>query len=390
MQRRRLHRTSLCFNAVAVVSAAFVLGCGSGEADRDTPLMISTGRVVLVRRGRTYGAFIILKQTKQPEAVSYVWCLGSAADGDLGRPDVRQFRNLGRSSIRFAPFALAWSYRTHQSGWLYPAAGTSVCVTEETSWNGIDAAAPKWRYRTYNEEGGLWPGRNADGLSENQELGLLHFKQGRAKLSTGDFKGAIAELDTAIRSDPHHDVAYTMRGDAHRSVLAIDRARRDYAEAVSLGLEEGLIGLAFADFDAGNWHAASREFQSVLSHFPDKGWYWVMAHIAKARADHQWHPMRPKQGGALATEQGKIFALVLALYTGKIEVDEYFSKSSEEAAKLRSEDLFRIKFYGAQYYLLHGQPSKALEVLRACLRMNVRNLPELPSARAELQRLQNP
>ncbi|MFH1730181.1 MAG: hypothetical protein ABIF82_00840 [Planctomycetota bacterium] len=390
MQRARLRKIGFCSHVVAFFSAAFVLGCENGSADWNDALVVPTGKVVLVKRGDTYGAFKILKQTKEPEAVTYMWCVRSDGGGQLGEPNIRQFRNLGRPSIQFAPFAFAWSYGGRESGWLYPSVGTSVCVTEETGWGEIDAASAEWRYRTCHEEVvGLWRGRSTDGLSENQVRGLLHFKQGRTKLSTGDFRGAIEEFDTAIRWNPHHDVAYTMRGDAHRWVFAFDKALQDYTEAASLGLEEALVGLAFTQFDIGDWRAARKVFGAVLFYFPKNGWH-LMAHTARACADGEWRPMSPDQDGALPTRHGKALALASALYTGKIQVEECLSKAAEETSQLTVEALCRVKFYVAEYYLLNGQPAKAATLLQECLDTKTWNWPEFPSAHAELQRLRNP
>jgi len=391
MQRARLRKISFCFHLVAFVSVALTLGYGCGGAERDAALVIPTGRIVLVKREGTYGAFVILKQTMEPEAVSYLWCVSSDGNGRLGEPNVRCFRNLGRSSIQFGPFAFMWSYSVPGSGYLYPSAGTSVCVTEETSWNAIDAAAPKWRYRTWHEEAAdLWPAESTDGLSESQVRGLRHFKQGRTKLSTGDFKGAVEEFDAAIRSNPHHDVAYTMRGDAHRWTFAFDRARQDYAEAVFLGRSEALVGGAFAVFDTGDWRIARKAFRVVVSCFPKEGWH-LMAHTARARADGEWRPMSPDQEeGALPIRNTAALALASALYTGKMEVEECLSKASAGASQLTVEGLCRVKFYAAEYYLLNGQPSKAATLLQECLDTKAWNWAEFPSAYAELQRLRNP
>ena len=70
MQRTRRPEISFCFHLVAFVSAASVLGCENGAADWDDALVVPTGKVVLVKRGDTYGVFEILKQTEEPEAVS--------------------------------------------------------------------------------------------------------------------------------------------------------------------------------------------------------------------------------------------------------------------------------------------------------------------------------
>jgi len=265
-----------------------------------------------------------------------------------------------------------------------------VCVTEETSWGEIDAASPEWQYRTcHRGAGGPKPNKNARGPSENQEIGVTYRKQGGAKLTTGDFEGAIEKFDLAIRWDPHNDIAYTMRGDAHRWTFAFNKARQDYAEALLLGSSEALVGGAFAVFDTGDWRTARKAFGVVVSCFPKNGWH-LMAHTARARADGEWRPMSTDQDRALPANQGTALALASALYTGRMEVEECLSKASEGASQLTVEGLCRVKFYAAEYYLLNAQPSKAAALLQECLDTKTRNWPEFPSAHAELQRLRNP
>ncbi len=61
-----------------------------------------------------------------------------------------------------------------------------------------------------------------------------HFESGQAKLTAGDHRGAIEELDQAIAEDPQMAAAYKERGLAKHQVDDVDGAIADYSRAIEL------------------------------------------------------------------------------------------------------------------------------------------------------------
>jgi len=121
------------------------------------PDPVPDGVVVLLRKNGKYGAFIPRNQGTAPERMQYDWWY--RGDGkavfDVQHPSVSAGQGAGRS-IKFGPFAVSWSGHSRGSGWLYYGkyAGYAalpedahMCVTDQHSVDGIDAADARWTYR---------------------------------------------------------------------------------------------------------------------------------------------------------------------------------------------------------------------------------------------------
>jgi hypothetical protein len=125
---------------------------------------VASGVVVLVRRvppdaERThYGAFILTKQSSDPERMSYRWFVRSDGSGILDPKDAAVQSGEGRDQKRleFGPFRISWSGSADNTGYLYyehfahdqaEKNTTYICVTAEKDVSGIDAADPKWVYK---------------------------------------------------------------------------------------------------------------------------------------------------------------------------------------------------------------------------------------------------
>ena len=135
-------------------------------------VLVPNGVVVLVRKGDTYGAFILRRQTLpiihseknvQMESVEYQWCYRSDGNSILD-PDCESTKS-GRGSgrkIEFGPFGIKWSIANKGLGYLYYGnipygllrdgnvllfEPKSICVTSEKEMKGIDASDKKWIYR---------------------------------------------------------------------------------------------------------------------------------------------------------------------------------------------------------------------------------------------------
>jgi hypothetical protein len=132
---------------------------------RAVPTKISNGQVVLVRKGKTYGGFILTAQSEKPETAKLVWRWGTdAASGfDTSGPNVKWSddpksvqNRKGNLTIEFGPFEICWSASLGGKGWIYYAKSPgdelrkndlAVCVTEENLFDTIRPGDPKWQYR---------------------------------------------------------------------------------------------------------------------------------------------------------------------------------------------------------------------------------------------------
>jgi len=127
------------------------------------PTPVMDGDVVLVRKNGKYGAFIISNQKIKPDYGEYEWWYQSDGSGKFDKLSKTVSTDSGimsrrfRDNIVFADFKLSWSARSKGKGCLYYAhfpgekpAKNDVyfCITKLKSIKGIDAADPKWKYKT--------------------------------------------------------------------------------------------------------------------------------------------------------------------------------------------------------------------------------------------------
>ena len=138
------------------------------------PEKISNGKVVLVKLGDIYGAFMLVEQnprssTAGKERAWYVWRFRIGGDGtfDVSDPAVKcstkpQLYNLTTEEITFGPFgrfgSALWSSSGKDGvGYLYyptmPGNETeeslAICMTNETSFDDINPRDIKWIYKRH-------------------------------------------------------------------------------------------------------------------------------------------------------------------------------------------------------------------------------------------------
>jgi hypothetical protein len=126
---------------------------------------VSSGQVVLVRKGEVYGAFVLTSQSSTPEAARFIWRYGTDSAGgfNTGDPGVTSSidpkpteKPHGAPVIRFGPFEITWSGGPNGAGWIYyaktpgdklAADDLAICVTDERSMNNLRPRDKKWQYR---------------------------------------------------------------------------------------------------------------------------------------------------------------------------------------------------------------------------------------------------
>jgi len=131
------------------------------------PGPLADGTIVLVKQGNGYGAFKLYNQQAKPDAALFKWWWRNDGKGTFSAKDVRhgdgvaeQKEEKGSFYIKFGRVRIEWSCAENGKGYIYyqyypwekiPADGLKICIIKATGIDQIDAASPKWQYRTTTE-----------------------------------------------------------------------------------------------------------------------------------------------------------------------------------------------------------------------------------------------
>lgn len=145
----------ILYKAPGILSCSHVWRAGVNTFN---PNPILDGDVVLVRKNGTYGAFILQKQNIYPGKAEYEWWIQSDGSGNLDKSSKTVTTGVGLTpGIRFLDFHIGWHGNAKGSGKLeYKRfSGAKItkndlyfCITKLKSLKGIDAADPKWKYKS--------------------------------------------------------------------------------------------------------------------------------------------------------------------------------------------------------------------------------------------------
>ena len=119
---------------------------------------VPNGVIVLIKKDRAYGAFVLRDQQYEPAGLIYEWYYRMDGKGTFTAEEASSFKSGRETSgpIAFGPFHLCWSPSPEGTGcleyWHLPGArGTprdqKICVTDATNVETIDATDSKWTYR---------------------------------------------------------------------------------------------------------------------------------------------------------------------------------------------------------------------------------------------------
>jgi tetratricopeptide (TPR) repeat protein len=126
---------------------------------------------------------------------------------------------------------------------------------------------------------------NTDSPSVNVESLL---KQGNSKFDSGDYRGAIANYDQAIKLNPGSATAYHDRGFARSSlgdkseITDYDQAIQDYTQAIKLKPDfvMAYLNRGSAHFDLGDKQAAIADYDQAIKFKPD----FILAYLNRGNA----------------------------------------------------------------------------------------------------------
>ncbi len=130
-------------------------------------LPVANGTIVLLKRGKEVGAFILKNQKAEPERTDFDWYYRCDGKGTFSTNDsavmsgfVTNASPVARSldpfvHVTFASFSAGWSANTDGLGWVYfsrdatdfKSADFLMCVTTETNLAHVNANDRRWDYR---------------------------------------------------------------------------------------------------------------------------------------------------------------------------------------------------------------------------------------------------
>lgn len=140
-----------------------LLGKDDQGEGRAIPQFIKDGEVVLVRKGKAYGGFI-LKNQQPSKGAAFEWIYREDGISDFSRRGAIKGTDVIKGDpglISFGPFSVRWSYRTEGESYLYypdPKLNPRgipnrlfIAVTHEKDFN-LNAADSKWNYKAAHIE----------------------------------------------------------------------------------------------------------------------------------------------------------------------------------------------------------------------------------------------
>ena len=120
--------------------------------------LVSDGSIVLVKKGRAYGAFILHKQEVTSTQIEYDWYYRTDGNGTFRSEDSDSLHagTAVSDRIRFGPFVIGSSQASAGKGYIYYERflgckvgpdDMRICVTREGDIQGIDATDSRWLYK---------------------------------------------------------------------------------------------------------------------------------------------------------------------------------------------------------------------------------------------------
>ena len=104
-----------------------------------------------------------------------------------------------------------------------------------------------------------------------QKNAIVLNQQGLAKQNLGDWDGAMADYNQAIRLDPNYSAAYDNRGNVKRQQGDLNAAMADINQAIRLNPKNGLayFNRAGVKEKKGDWDGAIADFNRAISLKPN-------------------------------------------------------------------------------------------------------------------------
>ncbi len=311
--------------------------------------------------------------------------------------------------------------------------------TEALKYRPRDPSVFPLRGSAYSQRAGIHaragriPERDRDVRSAKEdwkkypETAYLHVYLGGLHIEVNDFKGAILELDEAIRLDPKSFSAHNNRGLARYKDGDIEGGLRDFNEALRLQpdgvdphLELGPHYLALKDFDRAIDH-----FNRAIAIDPLRAYHFMAfskRELARAmkgdpsnplkdyeeviRRDpahryaplHRWYLARQADEDAAETsstlaqsisryKEGEWPRPVFELFTGKIPEGELIRSAKNADPETERGQLCEAHYYLGQWHLVNKDKARARASFKLCVTIGLTHFNEHVLAEAVLKRI---
>jgi hypothetical protein len=127
------------------------------------PEPISDNRLVLVKKKNIYGAIVLVQQSLSTGNAKYKWWYRTDGKGDFASSETKSGTDICNDfdEITFGPFNITWSPNEDGKGFIYyecisdkmiPDKDFSICLTNKTGIEGINATDAIWKFKAYGDK----------------------------------------------------------------------------------------------------------------------------------------------------------------------------------------------------------------------------------------------
>lgn len=213
--------------------------------------------------------------------------------------------------------------------------------------------------------------------------------RGTAKALNGDYEGAIADFNKAMKINPNDEKPYHTCGIAKSKRGDFDGAIAEFNKAIEL---KPKYARAFSN--RGNIYFYKKEFKKAIEDYqkyleikPKNKYRTIWLYLAKFRNGND-DLSHLKKFYKKMKDKDKWPSPVFQMYLGKISPDNCLSLTKHRDLKKDKEQKMGAHFYIGQYWLIKGDKIKAKENFQKCVDTGTKNFTEYTGAKAELKHLE--
>jgi lipoprotein NlpI len=226
-------------------------------------------------------------------------------------------------------------------------------------------------------------------INENSSDPMLFIKRAVVNMKLDKPEQAIEDLNRSIVLKPNGSLPLTLRDTVYLAKGQYNDAIHDLDLAVQFNTLKNnkymaalLLQHGTAKFYVASPAAAIDDLVSAVQQNSTDIFSVMWLHIARVRAGQDDHQELEHNSDALLG--GAWPAPVLALYRGKVNVDEVFAKAKVGDAAKQLDQMCDANFYTAELYLTRNMKAEAHPLFQAAQSTCPRSVPERSFAQTEL------